>query len=332
MKAFALTGFDEPPRFVDVPRPVLGSHDVLVRVLASSVNPVDRLVASGFFRTVQEYRFPAVFGRDLSGVVDEVGPAVTRFAPGQRVWGFVKREHIGNGTFAEYVAVPEDHFAVGTPAELSSTDAGVLGLSSVTALECVDAVSVAPGDTVFVNGATGGIGSFAVQIAAAQGLTVVAAARPGRATEHARAMGAAHVVDWTTRDLAEQVRQLVPEGVDGFIEVARHAPPTAMGVGEEEKQQRFGRLAQEVLRPGGSAASTTNGGNPEFLGDVVCVNVHSTPTPLTLQRINDLIASGKVVAPIQEAFPFDQIADAFERLLAGQILGKISISMATSSA
>jgi NADPH:quinone reductase-like Zn-dependent oxidoreductase len=327
MKAYTLTGFGAAPVFLDAPRPELGDADVLVRLLATSVNPVDRLVASGFFRTVQEYRFPAIFGRDLAGVVEETGPGVTSFIPGDRVWGFVKREHIGNGTFAEFVAVPEDFFIAAVPEELSMRDAGVLGMSSVTALECVEAVKVSPGDMVLVNGATGGVGSYAVQIAVAQGATVIAAARPGQAADHARGMGASFVVDWTRDDLVDQVRQHAPDGVDGLVDVARYAPPKAIGVGEEEKQRGFAELARGVLRPAGRASSTTNGGVPELLGDIECLNVHSTPSPGNLRRINDLVIEGRIAAPIDSSFSFDQLPAAFERLASGRVLGKVSVEV-----
>ena len=332
MKAYALTGFGAPPKYIEAPRPTLGANDVLVRLLATSVNPVDRLVSSGFFRTMQEYRFPAIFGRDLAGVVEDVGSDVTRFTPGQHVWGFVKREYIGDGTFAELIAVPESFFITRVPDGVSTKDAGVLGMSSVTALECVDAVKISDGDTVVVNGATGGVGSYAVQIAVAQGATVIATARPGRATEHVRAMGATYVVDWTRDDLVAQVRRHVPDGVVGFVDVAAYPPPKAIGVGEEEKHEHFARIARGLLRPGGRASSTTNGGVPELLGDIECLNVHSTPAPPSLNRINDLVVSGALVAPIHASFSFADLPAAFELLAAGGILGKISVEAEAKSA
>jgi NADPH:quinone reductase-like Zn-dependent oxidoreductase len=325
MKAYVLKGFDEPPGYQDVPEPVLGPADLLVRVQATSVNPVDWLVREGFFRSVQEYRFPAVFGRDLSGVVERVGPEVTRYRPGDRVFGFVKREHIGDGTFAELVAVPQDHFVTATPGSVTTAVAGVLGLSGVTALECVDAVEAGPGGVVLVNGAAGGVGSFAVQFAVASGATVVATARPGPQADHVRALGAAEVVDWTQADLVASVRRVAPGGVDGFVDLVRHSPSMTIGVGEDEAHAQVARLCQGLLRPGGRAASVTNGGVPELLGGITCVNVHSTPSPASFDRLAALVRSGAVVAPIHETFGFDQLPAAFACLQAGQVLGKISV-------
>ena len=110
MKAFVLTGFDRAPEFADIAEPQPGPGEIRVRVHATSVNPVDHMIRSGFFRAVQEYRFPAIFGRDLAGMVDAAGDGVTRFREGDEVYGFVKRDYIGDGTFAEYVVVPADFF------------------------------------------------------------------------------------------------------------------------------------------------------------------------------------------------------------------------------
>ncbi len=177
MKAYVLTGFDQPPELRDVETPEPGPGEIRVSVHGTSVNPVDHLVRMGFFRAAQEYRFPAVFGRDVSGVVDAVGPGVTRYAVGDHVYGFVKRAHIGDGTFAEHVVVPEDMFVSPAPTTLPLAVAGSLGLSGITALECVEGVPSGPGDVVVVNGATGGLGTFAVQIAKARGAVVIATAR-----------------------------------------------------------------------------------------------------------------------------------------------------------
>jgi NADPH:quinone reductase-like Zn-dependent oxidoreductase len=327
MKAFVLTGFDVPPRFADVPEPVVGEREILVRVQASSVNPVDAMVAAGFFRTVQEYRFPAVFGRDVAGVVERVGPGVTRYRPGDRVFGFVKREYIGDGTFAELVAVPQDHLVAPVPDAVRTVDAGALGLSGVTALECVDAVAAGPGRIVVVNGAPGGLGGFAVQLAALRGSTVIATARPGAQDEHVRRLGAAHVIDWTAGDLAAQVRAIAPDGADGLVDLVKWAPrSTRIGQGEEQAHRDFAAFCRAALRPGARAASVTNGGVPDLLGDIVCANVHSTPSAESLSRLAALAADGSVTVPIGETYAFDDLAAALDRLAAGGILGKIAVA------
>src|ERR1700753_4303552 len=123
MKAFVLTGFEAAPEFREVRDPVPGPGDIRVRVHATSVNQVDDLVARGFFRMAQEYRFPAVFGRDFAGTVDELGPGSDRFREGDEVFGFVKRGFIGDGTFADYVVLPEHMFVGKKPDSTGFTEA-----------------------------------------------------------------------------------------------------------------------------------------------------------------------------------------------------------------
>ncbi len=334
MKAFALVSFDRPPEYLDLPTPVPGPGEVLVRVHATSVNPVDQLVWSGFFRTVQDYRFPAVFGRDVAGIVAQVGPGVTRYHEGDRVYGFVKRDHIGGGTFAEYVVVPEDLFIGPAPARLDLSAAGVLGLSGITALECVDAVigdgDAASGAVVVVNGATGGVGCFAVQIAAARGAQVVATARSLQQAAFVRELGATHVVDLSQEglaggDLVAQVRSAFPAGIDGLVDLVKHVDSVTIGVGEDAAHATFARLCHGLLRAGGRACSVTNGGVADLLDGVAFTNVHSTPDPATIARLAALVDAGSVVAPVHRTYAFDDLEAAFAQLAAGPALGKLSV-------
>jgi NADPH:quinone reductase-like Zn-dependent oxidoreductase len=331
VKSFALTGFDTPPAFLDVPTPTVLAGEVLVKVHATSVNPVDEMIRSGFFRQIQEYRFPAVFGRDVAGVVEQVGPGVTRFAPGDRVYGYVKRDYIGDGTFAEYVVVPEPIGLGPIPTASSLAQAGALGQSGVTALECVDAVPSGSGHVVLVNGATGGVGTYAVQIAAARGAEVVATARTAEQADLVRRLGASHVVDWSDGDLVGAVRAVAPDGIDGFVDLVKHVDSTEMGVGEDEAHALFAALCRGLLREGGRASSVTNGGVPELLGGIPCLNVHSTPTPESLARLADLVDAGDVVVPIHATYAFDDVEAAFARLATGPALGKISVVLDSGS-
>ena len=169
MRAYALREFGEPPGLTEVPVPEAGPGEVRVRVTASSVNPYDAAAGAGFFRRMSEYRLPAVLGRDVAGTVDQVGAGVTAFAPGDEVLGMVKRDYVGDGTFAEYVVVPEDRFLVHRPEALGLAEAGALGLAAVTALQSLRELGLRPEDTVLVNGATGGVGAFVGPVGCCRG-------------------------------------------------------------------------------------------------------------------------------------------------------------------
>jgi NADPH:quinone reductase-like Zn-dependent oxidoreductase len=326
MKAYVLPGFDQDPEFRDVITPEPGPGEIRVLLRGSSVNPVDHLVRMGFFRVAQEYRFPAIFGRDVSGVVDAIGPGVMRYSLGDHVFGFVKRAHIGNGTFAEHVVVPEDMFVAPAPTRLPIALSGALGMSGITALECVEGVPSGPGDVVVVNGATGGLGTFAVQIAKARGAVVVATARSSAGADVLRALGADHVVDPREADLVDLVRDVVPAGAAGFVDLVKHADPLVMGEDETGKYEEFARLCRGVLRAGGGATSVTNGGSDAHLEGIAYVNVHSTPSPESLARFAGMVDAGLVTPVVAETFGFDDIGAAFTRLLGGANIGKVALT------
>ncbi|MCZ7590442.1 MAG: NADP-dependent oxidoreductase [Gaiella sp.] len=311
MRAYVLEEFDRPPVFADVPAPEPGDDEALVRVEATSVNPYDNLVASGVYRDRLEHRFPAVFGRDVAGVVEAVGASVTRLAVGDPVFGFVKRDYIGNGTFAELVAVRSDHFVTHRPRGLALDEAGALGLASVTALQCLDFLELRPGATVFVNGATGGVGSFAVQLARASGLRVVATGRPGAEEEHVRGLGADAVVDWSAGDVAAAVLDASPGGVDGMVDLVS----TREGLAETA-----GRV---VVR--GGRATTTRHDDPPTVEGVTLTMIHSVPEIALLERVAGFLDRGELGVPITHRFAFDELPLAFEKLREGAI-GKIAVA------
>ncbi|MGW0193925.1 NADP-dependent oxidoreductase [Nonomuraea sp. NPDC003201] len=312
MRTYALYDFSEQARLTDLPVPEPGSREVRIRVRASSVNPVDAASAAGFFRAMSEYRFPAVLGRDVAGTVDRVGAEVTGFRPGDEVFGMVKREYIGDGTFAEFVVVPEDRFIVHRPEALGLTEAGAIGLAAVTALQCLDQLACVPGATVLLNGATGGVGAFIIQAAASAGLRVVATARPGAEEQHVRALGATDTVDWSG-DVAADVRKRFLDGVGGVVDLVSRDPGIF-------------RVMADLVRPGGVAVSTL-GAAREGIGEGRRVsNIHSEGDPALLRRVADLAVKGVLRVPLVEVLPFKRIDEAFT-LLASAPLGKVGLSL-----
>jgi len=311
MRAYVLEGFDRPPVFADVPVPEPSADEVLVRVEATSVNPYDNLVAGGVYRDRLEHRFPAVFGRDVAGVVEEAGSSVTRLAVGDTVFGFVKRDYIGNGTFAELVAVQSDRFVTHRPSNLVLEEAGALGLASVTALQCLDSLELGAGATVFVNGATGGVGSFAVQLARASGLRVVATGRPGAEEEHVRKLGADAVVDWSAGDVAAAVLDASPGGVDGMVDLV-------------SSREGLAETAARVVVRGGRG-TTTRHDDPPVVEGVTLTMIHSVPEVALLDRVAGFVERGALTVPVTYRFEFDELPLAFEKLREGAI-GKVAVA------
>lgn len=247
MRAYVLESFDSPPKIIDLPEPAVGDDEVLVRVRASSVNPHDAQVVSGGAKRYMEYRFPVTIGSDLAGVVEKVGPNVSEFEPGDRVFGVLRELVAHRGTFAEYVAVPEGHgFIVHQPSGLDEVEAGSLGLAALTALWCLDAVGVSDGDAVLINGATGGVGSCAVQITAAAGARVIATARPGEEERYVRELGAAatdKLGGITATNILASAEPALLRRIAGLVEAGKLRPPATQVYEFEQIDDAFAALA-----------------------------------------------------------------------------------------
>jgi NADPH:quinone reductase-like Zn-dependent oxidoreductase len=226
MKAVTLDAFDTPPRLRDdLPAPTPAPNEVLVRVHASSVNPADNGIASGMLKQMGlEYEFPVILGRDYSGVVEHVGPTVTRYAVGDEVIGFLLHANPGvhEGSWAELIAVPEDMFIGRAPEGVDLAIAGAAPLAGIAAIMAIDSLELSDGETVLIVGATGGVGSLAVQLAATAGATVVA---PALAEDEAylRELGVDELLP-RDGDLATAARERHRDGFDAVLDLVNYAP------------------------------------------------------------------------------------------------------------
>jgi NADPH:quinone reductase-like Zn-dependent oxidoreductase len=313
MRAYVLEAFDAQPRIVGIPLPHVGDDDVLVRVLTSSVNPHEAHVISGSARRYLEYQFPVTLGTDVAGVVEEVGRSVSQFRPGDKVFGVLREKVAHRGTLAEYVALPAASL-VPQPPGVDDAQAGAVGLASMAAMACLDAVPATAGESILIVGATGGVGSCAIQLASLAGVRVIATARAGREEDFVRAQGASEIVDWARGDLGAIVRDRHADGIVGIVNLVTPDPT------------EFARLAKVVLRPGGFAVSTLGAADPAILPGVATSNVVATADPAALRRIAGFVAAGALVPSISEVFRFEDIDEALVSLARGT-LGKISIQI-----
>src|SRR5687767_13207905 len=165
MKAVTLDSFDGPPALrEDLPAPTPAGGEVLVRVQASSANPVDNSIAAGMLKDMVEHEFPVTLGRDYAGVVEQVGPDVTRYAVGDEVFGFLMHANptVHDGSWAELITVSDDTSIARRPTNVDVATAGAAPLAAITALTAIDALNLSEDDTVLIVGATGGVGSLAI--------------------------------------------------------------------------------------------------------------------------------------------------------------------------
>src|SRR3954466_5561660 len=186
IRAVTIDNPETPPALrEDLPTPAPADNDVLVRVHASSVNPVDNSIAAGLLAQMGvEYEYPVVLGRDYAGVVEQTGAAVTGYQPGDQVFGFVLHANptAHAGAWAELIAVTEELSIAPAPEGVELAIAGAAPLAGITAITAVDALELSEGDVLLVVGATGGVGSLAVQLAARAGARILAPALPEDAT------------------------------------------------------------------------------------------------------------------------------------------------------
>lgn len=287
----------------EVDDPVVGPDTVLVRTRAVGLNPVDwKVVRGGLDRRFPSH-FPLVPGWDVAGVVEAVGPAVTEFVVGDEVLAYDREDHIQWGTLAELVGVPIRCVAPKPPA-LRWSEAGALPLAGLTAYQCVEATRPGAGDVVLVHAASGGVGSFAVQLAARAGARVLGTARPAN-HDHVGRLGAEPVAYGD--GLVERVRSLAPDGVDVVIDL----------VGGDALA-----TTPELLKPGGRLVSVTDAaGVKELGGRYVFVRPHTAQ----LAELATLATGGELRVHVTETFPFDKAVDALARVEEGHGPGKVVV-------
>ena len=307
MKAVTLESFEAHPALrEDVPEPTAGDNEILVRVQASSVNPVDAYIGMGALKEAFDHEFPVTLGRDFAGIVEQVGVGVSRYRPGDEVFGFVLHANptVHDGSWTELIVLPEDNSVAAAPSGVDLALAGAAPVAALTAIAAFDALALSEGETVLVVGATGGVGSFFVQLAAAAGATVIALALT-EDREYLRGLGAVELLD-RDADLASAVRSTHPEGVDAVFDLVSQAPDVSL------------------LKSGGRLASSL-GAAGEGPGRF---NVMSQPTPANLERLAGLLEAGTLRVPVQRSFGLEQTGEAVQALLGTHTQGKLGVEIA----
>jgi NADPH:quinone reductase-like Zn-dependent oxidoreductase len=311
MRAFALDGFGQPGSIHELPDPEPAEKEVRVRLAAASINPFDNAVLKGYLKDRMEHRFPLIPCSDLAGTVDALGAGVDGFAVGDSVFGVTGRM-LGEGTLAELTTASTGTIAK-RPASIGEIEAAALPLAGVSALQSVEAAAPRPNDVVVIVGASGGIGSYSVQLAALSGAHVIGVTSKGK-TEYVKSLGAGEVIDRTAVDVLETLRAKHPNGVAAIIDTGSDAAGLA-------------RLS-EAVRKGGTVTSMKGAANVEELANrgIKGVNVGTQVTRERLEHLAGLAAEGKLKAPHIQTFPLDRAGEAFE-LIAQDHLGKLVVTI-----
>jgi NADPH:quinone reductase len=313
MRAFALDAFRQTGSIHDLPEPEPTDGQVRVRVAAASLNPFDNAVLQGFLKDRMEHRFPLVPAGDLAGTVDALGPNVNGFSIGDSVFGVTGKMVFGEGTLAEMTTASTGTIAK-RPASFGEVEAAAMPLAGVSALMSVEAAALKANDVVVVVGASGGIGGYAVQLAAARGAHVIGVTSKGN-TEYVKSLGADEVIDRNSADVLEAIRSKHPDGVAAIIDTGSDAPALA-------------RLS-EAVRKGGTVTSMKGAAAPDDLAKrgVSGVNISTQVTTERLAHLARLAAEGKLKAPRIRTFPLEQAGDAIKLVAQGGAGGKVVVKV-----
>lgn len=303
MYAMELDHFGGDVRAVERPEPQPGPGQLRIRVRAATVNPVDWLNAGGVLAGMAPHiPLPLVLGWDAVGEVDAVGAGVD-LPVGATVAAMSPWFDRGNGTFAEAVVLDTASVAP-VPAGVDAVDAATVPLNGLTARQAVDLVAARPGQRLLVSGASGAVGGFAVQLAAARGIEVVAVASYGD-EERVRALGASTVVA-RTDDLVAAVRAVAPDGVDAVLDTVPVGP------------QLIG-----AVRDGGSFVTVLDPAIPAAERGVRVAKVSVSPDPAQLAELLADLAAGRLTTAAAQQMPLKEAGKALEVAAAGGRRGKV---------
>jgi NADPH:quinone reductase-like Zn-dependent oxidoreductase len=316
--------------FAEVPRPVPKPDEIIVQVHAVGLNPIDTLVPKGTFKPMLKFQLPATLGSDLAGVVVETGSHVTCFKPGDAV--FASIFDLGSGSLAEFAVVPEQAAAL-KPANLDFVQAAsipMVGLTSWQALK--ERANLKPGQKVFIPAGSGGIGTFAIQLAKYLGATVGTTTSTAN-VDLVRGLGADEVIDYKKQEFENVLRDY--DAVLGAVRgdalekslwilklkgtvVSLVGPPDATFARARGMNQVmvfvFGLLSRKIIR-----RARKRGVAYSFLF------VH--PDGSQLAEIGELLEAGRIRPVIDRIFPFDQAKEALSYLEQGRAKGKVVVQM-----
>lgn len=311
MKAMVVDAFggSEAMHMTEIATPAPAPGEVLIRIRATSVNPVEWKIREGGLARLFPCKFPLILGWDAAGTIAGLGDGVTNFTIGDRVWSYCRKPDIQWGTYAEYVAMAADAVAP-MPANLSFAEASTIPLVGLTSWQSLfDVAEIRPGQTVLIHAGAGGIGSLAVPLAKWAGATVIATARVAN-HDYVRGLGADHVIDYTAEDFVAATMALVPGGVHMVFAT----------VGGEVLTRSYA-----VVKPGGilvSITDKTDKDEAERRG-IRVKYVFVQPNGQQLRHLAGLVESGTLRPPEIEEMPLTQAAEALERSKRGHVRGKI---------
>ncbi|MEG4446174.1 NAD(P)-dependent alcohol dehydrogenase [Microcoleus sp. AT9_B5] len=307
--AFDRYGSAEELQCRELSKPIAKSNELLVRVRASSVNPVDWKIRQGHLQLLTGHNFPRIVGSDISGVVVEVGREVTKFQPGDEVYTFLNP--INGGAGAEYAAVPESDAAI-KPKNITHAEAAAVPIAGLTALQALrDLGQLQAGNKVLINGASGGVGTFAVQIAKAMNAEVTGVCS-AKNRELVKSLGANFVLDYAEIDFTRQTEKydiiLDAVGTRTFAECEKVLQPEGVYISTLPTLDNLAPIVTSWFVSGKKAKLIVANANTSDLG-----------------ALRELIESDKVEPIVDRTYSLQEVAAAHAYSETGRAIGKIAI-------
>ncbi|MFH1262984.1 MAG: NADP-dependent oxidoreductase [Pseudomonadota bacterium] len=311
MRAIAIDKFGKGDvlKLKEVPTPVPGDDEVLIKVAYAGVNPVDWKIRVGMLAKRLPCEFPLIPGWDAAGTIAKCGKNVTKWREGDEVYSYCRKPTIQWGTYAEYVAVPHD-FPARKPKNLSFRDAAAVPLAALTAWQSLfEAIHLKKRESILIHAGAGGVGSFAIQFARWAGAQVVTTAS-SKNHGYVRELGAEHAIDYTKGDFATPLREIYPDGVDAVYDC----------VGGDVFSKSY-----PCLKKGGRINTIATQLDPELDKKYGVTGTYTfvRPNGSQLKEIADLIQKGAIRSPALQEYRLEEAAKAHAALETLHTRGKI---------
>ncbi|RFM33397.1 NADP-dependent oxidoreductase [Chitinophaga silvisoli] len=302
MKAITIPQFKASPELTEQPKPAVKTGSMLVRIVAAGINPFDAKMIDGILDGQMPHHFPMIPGVDAAGVVEETGEGVTQFKTGDHIYGQFLHAPVGEGTFAEYVVVPEKAALSLAPKNIPLKQAAAIPTAGMTALQMIEKSGLKHESILLVVGATGGVGSFLIQLAAMQGIYVIATVSDDQGASRVSEFGAKETINYKKLNVADIIRNKYPDGVDGLIDMV--SSPDAF------------KVLTQYVKKGGVALTTAfvadeedlkkkglQGGNFELKGNRTL-----------LDTLSDAVDNGALKVPVEREITLEETPAALAEI------------------
>jgi len=314
MKAIGIRRFGgkEVLENLDLPIPSPKAHEVLVKIKAAGVNPVDCKIREGLFHGRMPHHFPIVLGWDAAGIVERVGEKVHYAEAGQEVFAYCRKDILQDGCYGEYITLSQSHLAM-KPDNLSFAEAAALPLAGLTAYQCLfEALKLKGGETILIHAGAGGVGGFAIQMAKILGAYVITTSSKGHHA-YVESLGVDRIIDYTQMDFRDALKGHYPEGIDAVFDT----------VGGEVQTK-----SAEVLKKDGRFVSILSLMKEPFQSRGIEAHyVFVRPEHSQLNQIKAWCEQGLLKVHLSETLPLEEAVQAQEKIQAGHMEGKLVLEI-----